>query len=279
MNFLKNLFRSNRNSFDDKKKIIETLASPAIHIIGSNHQGFSKMGDKPNLGSNFSWPYHNEIPLAFLAQVKFSEINGNGQLEEFPRKGLLFVFYIQDQSTWGFDPKDEGSWRTIFLDNEELIQEETDFPEDLDDYSKYKEKRIIGKSVVTYPNWEDERIAALNLSDIEFDQFEEFKNSAFESKPQHQIGGYPNPQQGPEMYNECQLVSNGIYCGDSSGYSDPRASELLKSAGEWILLFQIDSDDEVGMMWGDVGTLYFWIRKSDLQNEVFNNTWMILQCG
>ena len=33
------------------------------------------------------------------------------------------------------------------------------------------------------------------------------------------------------------------------------------------------------MMWGDVGKLYFWIRKQDLARRDFSNVWMIMQCS
>ena len=78
---------------------------------------------------------------------------------------------------------------------------------------------------------------------------------------------------------ECQLVSNGLYCGDSSGYNDPRRERLEAGRSDWILLLQLDSDDDAGMMWGDCGMLYFWIKKSDLKDNMFENCWMILQCG
>lgn len=131
--------------------------------------------------------------------------------------------------------------------------------------------------IKTYPRVT--RISGLNLKEEEFDKFEEIKTAQFQLNHQHQLGGFPNPQQRPEMYNECQLVSNGIYCGDPSGYKDPRAPDLLKTADDWILLLQIDSDDDTGMMWGDGGMLYFWIKKEDLKNRAFDKTWMILQCG
>ncbi|MBN2239580.1 MAG: DUF1963 domain-containing protein [Dehalococcoidales bacterium] len=40
-----------------------------------------------------------------------------------------------------------------------------------------------------------------------------------------------------------------------------------------------NSDDDTGMMWGDAGKLYFWIKKDDLKNADFTDVWMILQCG
>ena len=94
----------------------------------------------------------------------------------------------------------------------------------------------------------------------------------------NQILGYANCVQGT-MELECQLVTNGLYCGDSTGYEDPRRKELEAGKNDWVLLLQIDSEeDKTGMMWGDSGRIYFWIKKQDLLNKNFNNTWCILQC-
>jgi len=277
VNIFKKLFSPKNDSFEKFIATIDQIAEPAMHLLKNENDSFSKLGGMPNLGNDFNWPYHNGIPLAFICQLKLSEI-ANNCMADLPSKGLLFIFYIQDQSTWGFDPKDKGSWITLYLEDETL-RAETEFPKDLDDFSKYKEKNISFNRIKTYPNWEDSRIEKLKMNDEEFAKYEEYKNSYFMNNPQHQIGGIPNPQQSAEMYNECQLVSNGIYCGDPSGYKDPRVPELLKNGNDWVLLLQIDSDDDCGMMWGDVGMLYFWIKKEDLRNKTFNNTWMILQCG
>jgi uncharacterized protein YwqG len=91
--------------------------------------------------------------------------------------------------------------------------------------------------------------------------------------------GHSDNIQGP-MEPECQLVTNGLYCGNASAYHDPRAKKLAKHAYDWVLLFQVDSeDDKTGMMWGDVGILYFWIKAEDLKNKQFDNCWFILQCS
>jgi uncharacterized protein YwqG len=66
------------------------------------------------------------------------------------------------------------------------------------------------------------------------------------------------------MQLECQLVTNGLYCGDASGYDDPRRRALETGATDWRLLLQIDSDDVLGSMWGDSGRVYFWIREQDV---------------
>ena len=94
----------------------------------------------------------------------------------------------------------------------------------------------------------------------------------------HQVLGFPYTIQG-DMRLECQLASNGLYCGDETGYKDPRAKALEPGAADWQLLFQLDSDDRASMMWGDMGTLYFWIKEQDLAAGRFGNVWMVLQCA
>jgi uncharacterized protein YwqG len=81
------------------------------------------------------------------------------------------------------------------------------------------------------------------------------------------------------MEVECRLVSNGIYCGDSAGYHSEEAKALRAVASEWISLLHIDSDDDAGMMCGDVGTIYYWIRRQDLAQGAFDRAWLILQCS
>ncbi len=80
------------------------------------------------------------------------------------------------------------------------------------------------------------------------------------------------------MELECQLVTNGIWCGDQKGYEDPRVPTLEPGAADWRLLLQLDSDDNPKWMWGDAGRLYFWIREQDLAERNFSRVWCIEQC-
>ena len=93
----------------------------------------------------------------------------------------------------------------------------------------------------------------------------------------HRMLGHPDQVQG-EMQLECQLASNGIYVGTPKGYADPRRTALEAGADDWRLLLQIDSDDNLGVMWGDCGRVYFWIKEQDLKRQDFDNVWLVLQC-
>ncbi len=60
------------------------------------------------------------------------------------------------------------------------------------------------------------------------------------------------------MKLECQLASNGLYCGDGDAYGSPQGRALADGAEDWRLLLQIDSDEDgPGWMWGDLGRIYF----------------------
>ncbi|MNE64597.1 hypothetical protein D3C80_1600170 [compost metagenome] len=81
------------------------------------------------------------------------------------------------------------------------------------------------------------------------------------------------------MELECQLVTNGLNCGDETGYNDPRRKELEQDKDDWVLLLKVDSEEEkTGMLWGDCGRIYFWIKKQDLTKKNFDQVWCILQC-
>ncbi|MCY1456712.1 hypothetical protein D9M71_739500 [compost metagenome] len=78
------------------------------------------------------------------------------------------------------------------------------------------------------------------------------------------------------MQLEAQLVSHGIHCGDPSAYQDARRAALDAGKQDWMLLIQVDSDDD--LMWGDSGVLYLWIRVSDREVLNFSETFVALQC-
>jgi hypothetical protein len=107
--------------------------------------------------------------------------------------------------------------------------------------------------------------------------YDEFRSGHPVKGSGHQFLGWPSPIQG-EMELECQLAANGIYVGNAEGYEDSRAEELGVGAKDWMLLLQVDSDDDAEMMWGDAGMLYYWIRREDLEQRRFHKAWLVLQC-
>ena len=100
-----------------------------------------------------------------------------------------------------------------------------------------------------------------DLSDEEMDDYFDWIDER-EGACNKLLGHSDNIQGGMEL--ECEYVTNGIYCGDPSGYQQAKKLGLHKNAARWSLLMQVESNEELGMMWGDLGRLYLWITDEDL---------------
>ena len=284
MSFWKSLFgRSTPTPGEDKGidehlDYLNTLRVPAIALSKSDGEVFSRIGGLPTLPEDVKWPEWEGLPLAFLCQLDLSEIPEQCVRNGLPASGILYFFYNQEMEMWGFDPEDKGSWQVIYTSKSSGGCSDRTAPEGLSKDYIYGEKPVIFTPVETYPDWQDDRVGSLNLTETQLDDYTDICSAVFWDGPQHHLLGYPKAVQDNDMDLECQLASNGLYCGDSSGYDDPRAKQLEAGRANWVLLLQFDTDDDLGMMWGDSGMLYFWIKKTDLEKARFQDCWMILQC-
>ena len=258
--------------------MMKPLQRPALHLVGTSANVRSRLGGVPDLPEGFQWPHWKNAPLAFLAQIDLAEIGQQSALPDLPDQGMLHFFYDQEQSTWGFHPDDRGSWR-VFYSRDSAELRRTDPPAAVAQHGRFDEQRVEFREVMTYPSLERLSEQPLQVSDETWDEIDTLQGRDFKDLPRHQLGGLPNPVQGDAMELECQLASHGIDVGGPAGYTSPEAQALKSGAADWVLLLQLDTDDDTGMMWGDVGTLYFWIRTADLEARKFSDCWMVLQCS
>lgn len=280
-----------------KKKIYEyglkrvegqilSLLKPEIKInrLSSSKEikyGISKIGGYPDIPCDYKWPFKNEVPLSFIMQIALADLKNITLDIKLPTDGMMFFFYDSKSQPWGFDPKDKGSWEIVYVEN---IHNNADYNNEMFSIKGleiYNESKLMFEERFGLPSWESVEVDRLELTKEEVYNYIElqsvFDQLNYGEDWKIKIGGYPNQIQG-EMQLECELVSNGIYCGDSSGYMNPRREELEKNAYEWRLLLQINSNEKQGMMWGDEGNLFFWIKEGDLENLLFDKSWLVLQC-
>ncbi len=262
----------------DLRELTLGLTRPAVRLAKRAGDSRSYFGGMPRLPPGSPWPTSRGVPLAFLARVDLSDLHAVQPLDWLPPDGALLFFYDCESQPWGFDPEDRGKWSVIHI------------ADGIDSPARVSAGRAILPATVlprvgidfqrieSHPSVERDEICALQLSDEESDLYIDIADESFQGQPQHQIGGYPREVQGDNMEMECQLVSRGIYCGTPEGYADPRATELAKGAHDWRLLLQFDSDDELQVMWGDAGKIYFWVREQDARAGSFTSTWVVLQC-
>lgn len=257
----------------------EILAKPVTVNEDELTLGQSKIGGQPDLPKNIEWfKEDNGKRLSFIGQINLSEVTEFDKSKSLPSQGILYFFYSAKQEAWGFDIKDKDKFTVFYYEGQSGELERKEFPADLAEYSRYKPCKLSFQPSVSLPNWEQDYVSK-QLNKKEIDKYLEATEDLDINVETNKLLGHSDNIQGP-MELECQLVTNGLYCGDETGYNHPKAKELAKGADDWILLFQVDSNyEESGMMWGDVGMLYFWIRKDDLKNKRFDKCWLISQCA
>lgn len=251
----------------------------------------SKFGGNPTVPSGFEWPrfsaknYDDEVanrPLSFLCQIDLSDVAALDKDNLLPKRGLLLFFYELESMAWGFDPTDLGCSRVYFFENTASLVS-APFPDDMADEYKIKEYDLKFSAADSYPNYEElEYHAKVDVDWEDYDNVLEKRGYAGDFE-RHKLLGYANIIQS-EMLTECERTTRGLYCGNPESYASTPSDvkdDVEKKAAEWILLFQMASieDDDFELMFGDVGNIYFYIKKQDLKDQNFDKAWLVLQCG
>ncbi|MEV4139671.1 YwqG family protein [Dactylosporangium sp. NPDC049742] len=238
----------------------------------------TRLGGEALAGDGFVWPRTDGgRALTVIAQLDCDEINatlgGGGGPGVLPAGALLTFFYdAVEMEGWGYDPGHRQHWRVVVSDA--ATARPVVAPEGTEAFGAVA---CVPRRVLTIPDrWEPavERLREHGRGAVSrlYDRV-----GVKDEAPRHRVFGWPELVQGP-MQLECQLAADGISVGGPEGYDDPRVEGLREGAADWVLLLQIDSDDAAGWMWGDVGTLYYWIRSQDLAAGDFTRIWGIGQC-
>lgn len=247
--------------------------------------GESRLGGVADVPDGFVIPSAKGRQLEFLLQLNLEGLPRHGLSERLPTSGLLSFFYDLKEQPWGFDPKELDGFRVFHFPDRTMLRPSevrSEFSLASSALQFWRAWSLPSYSSRVGDRFQDELRSALD-SDEEVDNLYSLSQALFRCEapkpegPSHRIGGYSHNIQG-DMQLEAQLVMNGLYCGNATGYNDPRRADLEPSCEDWQLLLQLDSDDDAGFMWGDCGMLYFWLRHQDLANRDFARVWMSLQC-
>jgi len=251
--------------------------------------GGSRIGGLPDVPSGFEWPRwspsklrdeksdrpwppHEPAPLGFIAQFDLSAIPRVD--DSLPGSGWLYFFYDRYREPWGFDPADRGCCRIVYIDVDRSALSRVEPPSDAEANHVAEPCIVEAWPELTLPEY----LPDLQYGTPEDHSYRGLRQGCIVGGPLHRLLGHPQLVQNP-MELECQLASNGVYCGSPEGFQRERAKSLESGAADWRLLLQIDTDDNgPGWMWGDGGRIYFWIKQHDLKSLRFDDAWLILQC-
>jgi len=175
----------------------------------------SKIGGKPYLPKDFVWPYYEELPLSFLAQINLEEVNSFDKDKLLPSTGMLYFFYELETEEWGYELKNKGCSKVLYFEdtsNFELI----DFPKDMKGYCQVPEFKVTFKANISYPSYEDFDIIHNGGKEVA-DNFEDFQDAYFDIYNNHmesldsytKLLGYPDVIQS-SMEEQCAAITKGF---------------------------------------------------------------------
>lgn len=256
----------------------------------------SKLGGFPDLPVGADWPLHGSLdpgapkarrrysdtelgPLEFLAQVNLADVARVGSDLPLPTDGLLLFFYDAKEQAFGFDPADGQGRRVIYVPaGVETKRQMSASPDEILVRPLEFAPSEVLPDWLTIGDYLTDPIAQAGWRELEgLDElFDEY--SSDNDGEEHVFGGWPRVIQHP-MEEECESVLNGLYLGGAEDYKDPRITVFRQNAPQWRLLLQLDSDESLDWMWGDMGMVYFWCREEDIAARRFDRVWTILQCG
>jgi uncharacterized protein YwqG len=259
--------------------VVTGAALPSLRLTHAREcdpaSGVTRLGGVPLVDAGFDWPRTaSGRPLCLIGQLHSDGINAAFGDDVLPADRIVAFFYdAEEQQGWGYDPDHAQYWRVVATDA--AVATAAQVP---DGAVTFPSIALAAHRVVTVPDSWEPLIRPLREKDRDAVRGVYDRLDRDDQPPRHRAFGWPDPVQNP-MQLECQLASNGIYVGGPEGYRDPRVKDLEAGASDWRLLWQIDTDEAAGWMWGDVGTIYFWIRRQDLAEGNFDRVWMIFQCG
>lgn len=244
-------------------ELIRKLSARCISIqkedaAGPLAPGASKFGGAPDLPPGTDIPGSDGRPLTLLAQINLSDLEIAGIAHPFPARGILSFYYDIEEQPWGGDEEDRDGWRVMFYEGDPAELERAEVPED----------RMLPEYAASFEAAESIDADELIDLDIDDDDAEGIFELLENGEPKHQMLGFPFAVQNP-VFMETAHYCDGVEDWD----------EAEKAADDYVLLFQMDSDDDLDAMWGDMGILYFSIKKEDLEAERFDRTKMIMQCS
>ena len=262
-----NLFReSGLGKYENE---LEKYIKPSIRLqtVPSTDEnitiGASKLGGNPDLPYFLMWPMWNEYHMSFIGQLNLNTLNKEVlEYYSLPHNGMLSFFctahpdvLYDEDAFYGYN---EAAKIFYFDESEKLTR--VAFPLEKQQDIWFNPCIVEGSVEWTVPGPESYEISkglgigwTNNRDDFDTyrDKFmKKFRENFLKDRqPQHRFLGNHDPVQ--------------------SGFID----------GSYNMFLQIDSDDHTGMMWGDVGIIYFCIQYEQLKQMNFNHAYVLMECS
>jgi uncharacterized protein YwqG len=220
----------------------------------------------PQLGDGFVWPEWRGGKLDFLARLDLAEIAAVHRFPWLPTTGSLSFFMDMKRQPSGMSPDEHGLWAVVYDERPSTGA------------THGAARGIEFRPILTYPPADRAAPKALGLTDEEQDLYCNLELAQTGLENCHHVGGFQTLIQSDTLELESEFASNGLEWHKKRDRDSERGNSHAAAAGDWRLLFQIASDDDLGFTWGDGGNVYFMIRESDARAGRFDAVWALNVC-
>lgn len=242
----------------------------------------SKFAGNPYLPKGSAYPLSaSNTPLILLAQINFAETPA---LSPFPKQGILQFFIADEDEGYGIDHEDktnQADFRVIYYPS--IVKDEATLTTDFaflseSDNNVESASCALNFSLEQMPMTSEDYHSVTAIWGMEpgphpvtimqavhqtaEETLVQYRELPLFDDVMHQIGGYPTFTQG-----------------DPRPYIALRNPERDLEKENWILLFQIHTDGNTTITWGDNGIANFFIKEADLIKADFTNIFFNWDCS
>jgi uncharacterized protein YwqG len=265
---------------DAPQELVEAVlrgVQPSIRLVAqfpkegeAPRLGGSRIGGLPDLPEGVAWPglsaalknatsgpQREDEPLWFLMQVNLAEIVSADVANLLPKAGMLYFFFHWHSAA---EPDAEDVGLVFFHGGGEQRLRRVVAPADMHPAGHFHGFDLTPHLEWTLPRLCDDTNCQLKFwENLDYLVYKaQGLDDGWGPAPVHRMLGHPE-----------FLQSDGLAEGD-------------------VLLLQVSSDcpagleevgpyPETGMMWGDVGRVYYGIREADLKARHFGNVWAVME--
>jgi uncharacterized protein YwqG len=208
---------------------------------GGRRGGGSFLGGHPELPDDVAWPVFRGRPQHFLAQVDLAEVQGVYPESPLPEAGRLLFFRHADPDWWSeHHVHSVESAAIVYVEPGRSVRSRPS-----PSGGSFRFQPVVLHREVAFPSDIAEQVELVAEGEGRFDDVDQGQLDALlhdadslathvGAAPMHRLLGHASPIQHEPVGPGCSLLA------------------------------QIDSDASTGMMWGDAGIIYWWLRDDDL---------------
>ena len=246
------------HGLDAFRDVLSACSLPCIvgRAAAASEAAGSWLGGYPMIDDGFVWPIKDDRPLGFVGQLLCQDIG-------MDRAGYLLFFY--DEEHHGFALSDAGGFAVVHQHGERLL-EEADLPvvhsKTLGLFRRASRPKVWARTPIVFDaGLSYDGDAAYEALNYELDDADRLFAFCADAVHHIQVAGIASPANTDYQSDAC------VVCAEMLGVEP----------SDCVLLLQLHSAH--GMMWGDVGSLCWYIRRADLAAGNFTDAWMLMTCS